>query len=114
MTYTFNFYYVTKSLDFLFLGLKTSISLTMISVIIGVFGGFVVAIGRLSSSKLLSYSLRCYIELFRCTPALVQIIWIFYCVPVIFGWGLDAWQSAILALSLNLIAFNAEAFRASI
>ena len=55
-----------------------------------------------------------FIEIFRCTPALVQLIWIFYCVPIFLGLYIDPIPMAILALSLNITAFNAEAYRAAI
>ena len=53
-------------------------------------------------------------EIFRCTPAIVQIVWFFYCVPMLFGIFLGPVTMGILALGLNLTAFNAEAYRASI
>ncbi len=55
-----------------------------------------------------------FVEFFRCTPAIVQIVWIFYCVPMLFDVFLDPITMGVLALGLNLMAFNAEAYRASI
>ena len=45
---------------------------------------------------------------------LVQIVWVFYCLPILFGLAIGPFESALLALSLNLTAFNAEAYRAAI
>lgn len=55
-----------------------------------------------------------FVEFFRCTPAIVQIVWFFYCVPMLFNVFLGSMTMGILALGLNLMAFNAEAYRASI
>jgi polar amino acid transport system permease protein len=55
-----------------------------------------------------------FVEFFRCTPAIVQIVWIFYCVPMLFNVFLGPITMAVLALGMNLMAFNAEAYRASI
>ena len=55
-----------------------------------------------------------YVEFFRCTPALIQIIWIFYCIPIFFDVFISPFASGLLALSLNLAAFNAEAYRSTI
>jgi len=41
---------------------------------------------------------------FRCTPALIQIVWFFYCVPMLFDVFLDAVTMGVLALGLNLTA----------
>ena len=55
-----------------------------------------------------------FVEFFRCTPAIVQIVWFFYCVPMLFNVFLGSMTMGILALGLNLTAFNAEAYRAAI
>lgn len=55
-----------------------------------------------------------FIEFFRCTPAIIQIVWFFYCVPMLFNVFLGSVTMGIMALGLNLAAFNAEAYRASI
>jgi polar amino acid transport system permease protein len=61
--------------------------------------------------------LRCpaatFIEFFRCTPALVQIVWFYYCTPIFLGVNLDAFTTVLIALALNITAFNAEAYRAA-
>src|ERR1700746_4038595 len=55
-----------------------------------------------------------YIELFRCTPLLVQIIWFYYALPVVLGVNIPAHVAAISVLSLYGGAFYAEIVRGSI
>ncbi|ATN35974.1 amino acid ABC transporter permease [Rhizobium sp. ACO-34A] len=95
-------------------GLSITLQLTVISALIGLFAGFAVclmAMGRFWPTRWLAVA---FIEIFRGTPALVQIIWIFYCVPIFFNIYFDPFSMAVLALSMNITAFNAEAYRAAI
>lgn len=95
-------------------GLAITLQLTVISAVIGLVGGFIVCQMAMSRFFPLRWIAVIFIELFRCTPALIQIIWIFYCVPIFFNIYLDPFNMAILALSMNITAFNAEAYRAAI
>ena len=54
-----------------------------------------------------------YIEFFRGTPLLLQLLVIYFGLPVI-GINLPAWLAAILALGLNYAAYEAEIYRAGI
>jgi len=56
-----------------------------------------------------------FIEVFRCTPLLVQIIWFYYALPVILdGFQIPAWAAATMVLSFYTGAFYAEIFRGGI
>ncbi len=114
MNYEIDFFYVLKGIDQLLEGLLVTVQLTLTSVVIGVIGGFLVCLMAMSQSRLIRLPTMAFIEVFRCTPALIQIVWIFYCVPMLFNVFLDPFVMGVLALSLNLIAFNAEAYRAAI
>jgi polar amino acid transport system permease protein len=105
---------VLSSLPQLMSGLAVTLQLTAICAVIGLVGGFVVCLMAMSRILPLRWIAVFFIELFRCTPALVQIIWIFYCVPIFFGIFIDPFTMAVLALGMNITAFNAEAYRAAI
>lgn len=114
MEYTLNFYSVFRDLEPLVNGLIISLQLTAAANIIGLTLGFAIALMVLSRWAIVRLPTMLFIEFFRCTPAIVQVIWFFYCVPIIFDVYLDAMTMGILALGFNLSAFNAEAYRASI
>ena len=114
MNYDFDWFYVKKGFPQLMEGLWLTLELTMWANVIGLVFGFLVALGMLSKVRILTWPLTAYIELFRCTPALVQLVWFFFCVPIIFNVWWSAEIMGILALGLNLAAFNAEAYRAAI
>jgi polar amino acid transport system permease protein len=112
MNYTFDF----NSISFapLLRGLAVSLELTVAANVIGIVAGFGLALLLMSPYRLLRMPFMLFVEFFRCTPAIVQIVWIFYCVPMLFDVFLDPITMGVLALGLNLTAFNAEAYRASI
>ncbi len=114
MSYELNFFFVWRNLEMLLEGLALSLQLTGLSIAIGLTAGFVVALLRMSPLRLLSIPATAFIEFFRCTPMLVQLIWVFYCLPILFDWSIGPFASALLALGLNTAAFNAEAYRAAI
>lgn len=112
MNYTFDFNAVT--LAPLLKGLWVTLELTAAANVIGVIFGFLLALLIMSPFRIVRMPFMLFVEFFRCTPAIVQIVWIFYCVPMLFDVFLDPLTMGILALGLNLTAFNAEAYRASI
>jgi polar amino acid transport system permease protein len=112
MNYTFDFNAV--SFGPLLKGLVVTLELTVAANAIGLTVGFLVALLIMSRIALVRLPAMLFVEFFRCTPAIVQIVWFFYCVPMLFDIYLDAMTMGILALGLNLTAFNAEAYRAAI
>jgi len=76
--------------------------------------GLVIGLARLSRSRLLNVPLVGLIEVFRCTPLLVQIIWFYYALPVILDMQIPAVVAATAVLSLYTGAFYAEIFRGGI
>ena len=114
MDYTLDLGAVTRNMGPLMDGLWVTLQLTLAANAIGVIAGFALALLTTSKLALLRWPSMLFVEFFRCTPAIVQIVWFFYCVPMIFNvfWG--PVFMGIVALGLNLTAFNAEAYRASI
>ena len=114
MAYELNFFFVWRNLGTLLEGLMLSLELTGLSIIIGLSAGFVLALLRMSPLRILSVPAVAFIELFRCTPMLIQIVWVFYCLPILFDLSISPYASALMALGFNITAFNAEAYRAAI
>lgn len=115
MNYSFDF----QSISFapLWEGLMVTLELTAAANIIGIVGGFLLALlimSPISPIAVIRLPAMLFVEFFRCTPAIVQIVWFFYCVPMLFNVFLGSMTMGILALGFNLMAFNAEAYRASI
>ena len=90
-----------------------TIPLTLLSFTIGLVIALVVALARLSSMKVLAWVAGAYVSVIRGTPLLVQLYIIFYALPSL-GWVIDPFPSAVLAFSLNVGGYAAEAIRGSI
>lgn len=114
MDYNIDLFYIMKGFWPLMQGLIVTLKLTIAANAIGLTFGFVLALLVMSSNPIIRWPVTLFIEFFRCTPALIQIVWFFYCVPIIFDIYVDALTMGILAIGLNLSAFNAEAYRAAI
>lgn len=114
MNYQFDLFFIANGLWPLLKGLVVTLELTVAANIIGLTLGFIIALLVMSPNPIVRWPFTLFIEFFRCTPALVQIVWFFYCIPIIFDVYIDAMTMGILAIGLNLAAFNAEAYRAAI
>ena len=114
MNYHPNFFFVLRDFDMLLTGLVVTLKLTVLANAMGLSAGFFVALLVMSSVRIVRWPATAFVEFFRCTPALIQIVWLFYCFPMLFYVFLDAVTMGVLALGLNLTAFNAEAYRAAI
>ena len=55
-----------------------------------------------------------YVELFRNTPALIQLLWFYYALPVLTGYQTGPFTAAAVALSLYMGAYSAEIYRSGI
>ena len=93
-------------------GIKITIPLTVISFAIGLVLSLLLAVVQVANIKVLKQISQIYIWIFRGTPLLVQLFIIFFGLPRI-GIVLPAFPSAIIAFSLNVAAYNAEAVRAA-
>lgn len=99
--------------DFL-AGMLLTVKLGLASAGLGVMLGLLLALARRSHYRVLSWPTYAYIEFFRTTPPLVQIVWLYYGLPLLLGYDLGAFGAAAVALGLNIAAFLAEIFRAGI
>lgn len=114
MDYQFEFALVLRSLPVLLRGLVVTIQLWVPSILLGLAGGFLLALARLSDRAWLRLPGLLYIELFRDTPVLIQPIWFFYALPILIGAELSPFAAALLGLALNTSAYAAEIFRGGI
>lgn len=100
-------------------GMYITLQLTLISGALGLILGMILALLRISRIKVLNWISLLYVTLFRGTPLLLQILFIYFALPTIFeayqiNMVLDSFSAGVLALSLNCAAYLAEIFRAGI
>lgn len=105
---------VTDNLPFLLTGLKMTLAVSLASMAVGVAAGLVVALLRMSGVRLLEFVAGLYIDVWRSTPLLIQLIWIFYALPIVTGQSLEPLPAGILTMGLHVSAYLAEIYRAGI
>lgn len=109
-----DFSILLKFADALALGLWTTLKLTALCVVLGTSLGFLIGLARASENALVRVPASVFVEFFRGTPVLIQLFWIFFCLPLILGVELSNLVSATIALTLYMGAITSETFRASL
>lgn len=98
----------------LFEGTLVTIALTAAVIVLGLLIGLVAGLAQLSRFAALRWLSWGYIELFRCTPLLVQLLWFYYALPLLIGIEMTAITASILTLALYGGSFYAEVIRGGI
>ena len=99
--------------DALLAGLQVTIEVCFISFACAIAGGLVLCLMRMYVRPLRPVA-TVLIEFFRATPILVQLLWVNYAWPEIFGWPTSFYQAACTALALQSSGYLAETFRGGI
>ncbi len=114
MQHTWDFASIIQNWPVLWVGLQGTVFIFLVTVTLGLSGGLVVGILRYARSAALRWPATTFVEVFRNTPVLVQIIWFYYAFPILTGIEVDPFLAAVLGISLNTMAFSAEIYRAGI
>lgn len=104
---------IIEILPFLLKGALLTIIFSASSEFFGIIIGLVASVIRVSKTKVISWFIIAYVDIFRGTPLLMQIIFTYYALPYV-GINLPAPVAGIVALSLNSGAYVSEIFRAGI
>jgi His/Glu/Gln/Arg/opine family amino acid ABC transporter permease subunit len=110
----FRFSVAIDSLPYLASGLKITLAVTVASLLLAFAIGLVVGMMRTSKTRLISLPASAFVIVIRNTPLLVQLIWVYYCLPIVIGLDLAPLTSCVVALSLHGGAYTAEIVRAGI
>ena len=114
MHYVWDFAILGKYSHLFWLGLSWTIAYTIGTIVLGTLLGLVVGMLRVARLPVVDWFLVAYIELFRCTPLLVQLVWVYYALPVLIGVEMTAASACFITLSLYAGSFYAEIFRGGI
>lgn len=94
-------------------GLWLTCVLTVVTCVLGTVLGTACAWGRIQGPGWMKVGLTCYVELFRNTPFIVQIFFIYFGLPSV-GLKMSAIPASLLALVINLGAYACEIVRAGV
>lgn len=95
-------------------GTLVTVLLTLGVIVLGLALGLVAGLAQLSRFRAVRWVAWFYIEIFRCTPLLVQLLWFYYALPILTGIEMTAVTAAVLTLSLYGGSFYAEVIRGGI
>ncbi|WP_249292256.1 amino acid ABC transporter permease, partial [Achromobacter ruhlandii] len=95
-------------------GAAMTVMLTVVTMALAVPGGMVLALMRLSSNRVANGIAVAIVEFFRNLPLILVIYWAFYVMPMALDVQFSAVTTALVALVLNVSAYNSETFRAGI
>ncbi len=113
--YKWDFFMIFTGYETLWLkGMLTTIAYATGTIVGGLLIGVLCGMGILTGKRWLTIPIHIYVEVFRCTPVLVQIVWFFFALPVIIGVTIPAWLAAGIGLTLYMGCFSTEIFRGGI
>ena len=114
MDYRWDFAAVLLPPEFWLLGAVYTVVYAIGTSMAGCLIGMVLGSLMLSRRRLVTWPIDAYVQLFRCTPLMVQIVWFYYALPVVIGASMPSWFAAGIGLSLYMGAFTTEIFRAGV
>lgn len=114
MQHDWDFATIIQNWPVLLAGLKGTVFIFLVTVVIGLSAGLIVGICRYEKNRWIRWPATALVEIFRNTPVLVQIIWFYYAFPILTGIEVNPFLAAVLGISLNTMAFSAEIYRAGI
>jgi len=94
-------------------GLVVTAEICLVAFLAAILGGLVLCLVRLYVPPLRPVAIA-LTEFFRATPIFVQLLWVNYVWPELFGWPTASFTAAWLALGLQSSGYLAETFRAGI
>lgn len=109
----FDFDVIVKNFSYLLSGIKFTLALACLVIIMGTFLGVVFGLLKFSKTRLIRYPVSFIVELTRDTPIIMQMFFIFFGLPAL-GIRLNTFPSAALAMSLFAAGNTAEIVRGAI
>ena len=94
-------------------GAATTVALAVLAAVFGTLIGLLAALARIARVRFLAQYAQGYTEIFRGSPLLLQLFWIWFGLPLI-GVPINGFAAAVIGLSLNAGAFCGEIFRGGI
>lgn len=95
-------------------GVGTTLNIFVLTLILSIPLGMLVALGRMSKKWYAAKPISFYIYIMRGTPLMLQVLFIYFLLPNILPFKVDRFWAVILAFTINYAAYFAEIFRSGI
>src|SRR5882757_6483739 len=112
--YQFRWDTVWGSFDFLMSGLQMTLIVSAITLVLAMVGGLIIALLDMSRFRALRWIGLSIGEIVRNTPILVQLLWVYYVLPIVFGLRISSLAALLIGLSVYMAAFISEVYRSGI
>jgi His/Glu/Gln/Arg/opine family amino acid ABC transporter permease subunit len=103
-----------NNLDFMMSGLQMTLVISAITLVLAMIAGLVIALLDMSRFAPARWIGLAFGEIIRNTPILVQLLWVYYVLPIVFGLRIDSFTALVIGLSLYQGAFISEVYRSGI
>ena len=114
MGFQFKYSVIWESIPVLLVGVKLTIWITFFGLLIGFFLGTLAGLGKTVRSQILNKISAVYIETIRGTPLMVQVMFIYFGLPMAVGTRVPPLVAGVTAIALNSGAYIAEIVRGAI
>src|SRR5258708_2505150 len=98
--YQFRWDVVSGSADFLLSGFQMTLIISAITLVLAMIAGLIIALLDMSKfppARWLGVGVG---EIIRNTPILVQLLWVYYVLPIVFGLRIESFTALVIGLSL--------------
>lgn len=112
--FTFDWHAAIHSVPYLLKGIPYTLEISFGGLAIGFVIGMVFGLLSLSKTRFLRWPATAYIEIFRGTPILVQVLFIFYGLPEMLGGPINAITAGVAAIAVNSGAYISEVVRGGV
>lgn len=113
-SFQFEWSAMTDALPTLMQGVKFTLLISLLGILLGFLVGIVVGLARVSTNKLIYSIATIYVEVIRGTPLMVQALWIYFALPLIFGIRIDPLVAGVATIAINAGAYISEIIRGAI
>jgi polar amino acid transport system permease protein len=114
MGHRWDFASVLDNYQALLTGAAGTLRLFALCLVLGLGLGLVVGLARSARSAWIRLPTGAFVEFFRNTPVLVQILWFYFALPILLPFEIGKLAAAALGIALNSAAFSGEIFRGGI
>ena len=109
-----DFAQIAPYIPFILQGIKATLLVTFLSVILGFIWGSVLALIKISKFGPLYWFAVAYTSIFRGTPLILQLTLVYFATPQLTGYNISQLEAAVLTFTLNSGAYISETIRGGI
>jgi polar amino acid transport system permease protein len=113
-TYQFRWDIIPNNIDFLMSGFQMTLIISATALVFAMIGGLLLALVDMSRYLAVRAIGLAIGEVIRNTPILVQLLWVYYVLPIVFNIRISSFAAILIGLSAYMAAFMSEVYRSGI